>query len=270
MIDEGWNGFRLELAAAKLGAPDSRRLKNRLVMDRRIQGVVFEPCGVLYDDSAWRRWLWQLVSRMGLSSHYTSLFRVWDCEFQEAVWSGQLDLWSALSQFLRSAGMSQPDIDEVIAASRAKFRRFEQDTRPFPDVRLTVRQLHARGIRIAVMAHARLGASKIRERLERVGIGKLVTHVFSQPVSSPRCEPGETMLKQASLKSLPGSPYDWAFVGRQQAGLDLARRQGLLTVAFNYDPDALADVYIEQFNQLGQLLNLQGSPETGLPPAKAA
>ena len=56
--------------------------------------------------------------------------RVWDCEFQEAVWSGQLDLWTALGQFLRSAGMSRPDIDEVIA-----FRTYdslcEREGRPF-------------------------------------------------------------------------------------------------------------------------------------------
>jgi alkanesulfonate monooxygenase SsuD/methylene tetrahydromethanopterin reductase-like flavin-dependent oxidoreductase (luciferase family) len=74
----------------------------------------------------------------------------------------------------------------------------------------------------------------------------------------------------ASLESLPGPAGNWAFVGRQQAGLDLAHRLGLLTVAFNYDPDAVADVYIEQFNQLAQHLKRQGSPEIGSQPAKAA
>jgi phosphoglycolate phosphatase-like HAD superfamily hydrolase len=230
--------------------------------------VVFEPCGVLYDDFAWRRWLWQLATRMGLSSHYAPFFRVWDCEFQEDVWSGQLDLWTALRQFLLSAGMSRPDIDEVIAASRAKFRRFDQETRPFPDVQSTVRQLHAKGIQIAVIAYARLGATKIRERLDRVGIGKLVTRVLSQQDEAACTVSTESY--QATLEALPGPTCNWAFVGRQQAGLDLAHRRGLLTVAFNYDADISADIYIEQFSQLAQLLDWQATPEPGYLSAKAA
>ncbi|HJN09499.1 MAG TPA: HAD hydrolase-like protein [Pirellulaceae bacterium] len=267
MTDEGWNGIRLELAAIELGGPENRR-SSHVRLGCEIQGVVFEPCGVLYDDSAWRRWLWQLATRMGLSSHYTPFFRVWECEFQEDVWSGRLDLWAALSQFLRSAGMSRPDIDEVIAASRAKFRRFDQETRPFPDVRSTVRQLHTSGIQIAVIVRARLGATKIRQRLDQVGIGKLVTRVLSQQGEAAHMESAEWY--QATLEALPGPARNWAFVGRQQAGLDVAHSLGLLTVALNHDADAAADIYIEQFSQLGQLLQRQGSAETAYSSAKAA
>jgi len=267
MFDERWNGFRLELVAIDLGEPEDRRA-SLVPLGCKIQGVVFEPCGVLYDDSAWRRWLWQLAARMGMSSHYTPFFRVWDCEFQEAVWSGQLDLWTALGQFLRSAGMSRPDIDEVIAASRGKFRRFDQDMRPFPDVRRTVQKLHTNGIQLAVIAHSRVGATKIRERLDQIGIHKQVTRVLSH--GNEGTEAATADWQQASLQALPGAAGNWAFVGRQQTGLDLARRQGLLTVAFNHDADAVADMYIEQFSQLGQLLNHQQSPETGYSPAKAA
>lgn len=267
MYDERWNGFRLELPAIDLGVAEDRRSSLAPLGDQ-IQGVVFEPSDVLYDDSAWRRWLWQLAARMGMSSHYTPFFRVWDCEFQQAVSSGQLDLWTALAHFLRSAGMSGPNIDEVIAASRAKFRRFDQDTRPFPDVRRTVRQLHASGIQIAVMPHARLAAAKIRERLDHIGIGNLVTRVLS---TQHDAAPTDLIdWQETLLATLPGSPSRWAFVGRWQAGLDLARRLGLVTVAFNHDADAVADVYLEQFSELVQLLNCNGSPETGYAPAKAA
>jgi len=230
--------------------------------------VVFEPCDVLYDDSAWRRWFWQLAARMGLSSHYTPFFRAWDCEFQEAVWAGQLDLFQALAQFLRSAGMSAPDIDEVIAASRAKFRRFDQDTRPFPDVHRTVRKLRDEGIQIAVMPNSRMDGTQIRARLDRVGIGRLVTRILSSQDDAASADQADW--QQAMLADLPGSAGDWAFVARRQVGLDLAHRLGLLTVAFNHDADAVADVYIEQFSQLGQLLHRRGSPETAYPAAKAA
>lgn len=267
MDDKRWKGLRLESAAMEPGGSQNCR-SSRAPADCKIQGVVFEPCGVLYDDSAWRLWLWQLTCRMGLSSHYAPFFRVWDCEFQEAVWSGQLDMWTALGRFLRSAGMPQPGVDEVIAASRAKFRRFNQDTRPFPDVRRTVWSLYASGIQIMVMPHHPLGAKKTHERLDQIGIGKLVTRVLSHPD-----EGGPVKLiewQRGSLAALPGPAGNWAFVGRQQAGLKLARRMGLLTVAFNHDADAVADVYIEQFAELAPLLDCQTPSGTGDSPAKAA
>jgi hypothetical protein len=72
------------------------------------------------------------------------------------------------------------------------------------------------------------------------------------------------------LEALPGPARNWAFVGRQQAGLDVAHSLGLLTVALNHDADAAANIYIEQFSQLGQLLQRQGSAETAYSSAKAA
>ncbi len=267
MIDLGWNGFRLEQAANELGGADACRA-SLTSWATRIQGVVFEPCGVLYDDSAWRRWLWQLAARMGLCCQYTPFFRVWECEFQDAVWSGETDFWQALAAFLRSAGMSRPDIDEVIAASRGKFRRFEQDTRLFPDVQWTLHQLRAGGIELAAITHQRVGETKVGERLNQVGIEKLVTRVLSRQSAEPSTRLADW--QQRSLEALPGAAAGWAFVGRRQAGLSLARQMGLLTVAFNHDADADAEVYIEQFSQLAQLLDQASGRDHGYSPAKAA
>jgi len=267
MIDERWNGFRLEFVAIDIGAADVQR-DSHVPWDCKIQGVVFEPCGVLYDDSAWRHWLWQLLARMGLSSHYTPFFRVWDCEFQEDVWSGRLDLWTALDRFLRSAGMTRPDVDEVVAASRAKIRGFEQDMRPFPDVRATIRQLHADGVQIAVMAPAGLGAGKIREQLDQIGIRDFQSRVLSQFANPATSE--TVTWQQAALESLPGPTASWAYVGRRQSCLDVARRSGLLTVAFNHDSDVVADVYIDQFSQLGGLIEPPGQSDSDFQSAKAA
>jgi hypothetical protein len=103
--------------------------------------------------------------------------------------------------------------------------------------------------------------------LDRIGIGKLVTRVLSQ--QAPTCTDSAESY-QAALEALPGLASNWAFVGRQQAGLDLAHRQGLLTVAFNHDADVSADIYIEQFSQLAELLDWQATSEPASLPAKAA
>jgi len=80
----------------------------------------------------------------------------------------------------------------------------------------------------------------------------------------------------SSFGGLGRSPLKLGIRGQAESGLELAHRLGLLTVAFNHDADAAADIYIEQFSQLGQLLDWQGhldrqgSPEAGYSSAKAA
>ena len=61
-----------------------------------VAAVWFDVCGVLYDDTAWRRWLLQLLSRMGLHTHYVSFYRVWDCEYRDDVAWGRLAYWDAM------------------------------------------------------------------------------------------------------------------------------------------------------------------------------
>ncbi len=102
-----------------------------LKIDRRqqIDHVVLDMCGVLYDDSEWKRWLLGLVTRMGLHTHYAPFFRLWDREFQRDIWCGRRDFWSAYGAFLLAAGLSPAQIDEVAAATRAKLRLFDDRIR---------------------------------------------------------------------------------------------------------------------------------------------
>jgi phosphoglycolate phosphatase-like HAD superfamily hydrolase len=45
-----------------------------------------------------------------------------------------------------------------------------------------------------------------------------------------------------------------AYVGRDPTDLAAASRAGLLAIAFNYDADAVADFYLDQFDQLAALV----------------
>ena len=57
-----------------------------------IQGWIFELNGVLYDGTAWRRWLLQLLSKRGLHTHYDVFFRHWDLEFASQIQSWEMDV----------------------------------------------------------------------------------------------------------------------------------------------------------------------------------
>ena len=109
------------------GLADSRcrvgRRSSRLELLRRLRdpapsvaGLLLDVGGVLYDDTVWLRWLLKLVTRLGLHTHYTPFFRVWQREYLQRITCGELEYWQALRLFLRSAGLSHGQIDEVEAA----------------------------------------------------------------------------------------------------------------------------------------------------------
>ena len=132
------NGTHFPLAEnpAQSGQLHSRAKHRPTAM---IREVLFDLGGILYDDSAWRRWLLQLLGRMGLHTHYVSFYRVWDCEFQPEVWSGRSGFWPALKRFLVATGLTCGQAAEIEAGCRARFRNFEQDIRPFPSVAETLK-----------------------------------------------------------------------------------------------------------------------------------
>ena len=216
-----------------------------------IRHVLLDLGGILYDDTAWRRWLFHLVAYVGLHTHYTSFFRVWDCEFQQDVWNGQCSFWQALKRFLIAAGLSPAQTQEIEAACRARFRQFEHDVRPFPSVAETLEQILAAGCWVTVISHQPLSTQQISMRLTELGL--------SGHMSAVRCAGADISCGTEVFRRLVrrcGTAQETAYVGRGATQLSAAHRSQLRTVAFNYEPDARADYYIEQFDQLPEVLNL--------------
>ena len=73
--------------------------------------LLLELCGVLYDDSCWRRWMLQLLTRMGLQTHYAAFFQVWEQEHFNRVCAGEVGYWEAMRSLLRSVGLPPGRVD---------------------------------------------------------------------------------------------------------------------------------------------------------------
>jgi phosphoglycolate phosphatase-like HAD superfamily hydrolase len=223
-----------------------------------IEAVFFDLCGVLYDDTIWRRWLFQLLSRMGLHTHYTLFFRLWDREYQDDVLWGRLSYWDALRRFLLSAGLSRGQVDEVEAAGRARLREFEQDLRPFPQVRSAVAHLAARGIRLGIACAAPFTADALAAKLERLRLRPWFPTVLSAQDLPPGATRRERFQAVVNIAETPAAHI--AYVGRIGEELRAAAHVGLLTIAFNQETDAIADMYLDQFDQLPHLLLSSAPP----------
>jgi HAD superfamily hydrolase (TIGR01509 family) len=218
-------------------------------------GVLFDMCNILFDDTVWRRWVLQLLGKMGLTTNYFSFFRLWDRDFLADVHTGRREFREAFESFLRCVGLSAGQIDEVEAASHARRRHLEKHARPLPGVRNTLWRLHQAGFVMGLLCDSEHPTAELRGQMQRFGIEKLFPTLVSS-IDLRHCMPApEIYLSAVKLMNLP--PEQVAFVGHDRVELAGAAAVGMTTIAFNFDSDAQADVHITRFEELIEVL---GSP----------
>ena len=112
-------------------------------LPRPVCGLLFDAGDVLYDDTVWRRWLLQVLARLGLHTNYRSFYHVWKHDFLDDVHRGRREFCEAFQAFLLSVGLSRAQVDEVESACQAKRNQWEASARPLPGVKSTLTKLQA-------------------------------------------------------------------------------------------------------------------------------
>jgi HAD superfamily hydrolase (TIGR01509 family) len=213
-----------------------------------VQGLLFDMGDVLYDATIWRRWLVQLLGRMGRPTHYQTFFHVWDSEYLVDVHCGRREYQEAFTAFLLAQGLSRGWIDEIEAASQAKRRELAETLRPLPGVRSTVVRLHAAGLALGVLSDSESPAAVLEERLSHMGMAGCFAAVVSS-FDIGRAKP-DPQCYAAALEAMHLTAEQAAFVAHDADELRGAAEIGMPTIAFNYETDARADLYIERFEEL--------------------
>ena len=218
---------------------------------RPIRGLLLDLGDVIHDTTVWRRWLVRMLARTGLlgpRADYKEFYRVWDREYLGDVHRGRREFCEAFRAFLASLGLTGAQIDEVELACQTRRRLLDADAQPLPGVRATLARLDEAGIVLGVLTDSEYPASVLEEQLERFGLGGIFVSVISS------LDMGQTTPEPAgylrSLRAMKLRADEAAFVGHDAAGLSGAAELGMHTIAFNYDPDATADVYLARFEEL--------------------
>lgn len=216
------------------------------------QCVLFASCGVLYDDTAWKRWLFQLVGRFGLRSNYASFFRAWQHDYDRQ--RAEQGDWPALRDYLHSVGLSAAQLDELEAAVKPKLREFDSSLHTWPGVARTLAKLAARKLHLAITSPA--SAEGLAAELDKLQLSESFhsRHAGLADVGQSRFR-FTTILGQIGYQ-----PQAAVFVGSDSTDLAAAHQAGLVTIAFNPAADASADFYLEQFDQLLMLLPVPQPP----------
>lgn len=211
-------------------------------------GLLFDMGGVLYDETTWRRWLLRVLRQLGISRDYRGFFRVWDRDFQMAVYRGECTFCDAFRKFLHSVGLTEAQSVEVEASCRAQRRMYDAGLRVLPGVKSTLGRLQQLGFVLAAVTNSEHPAEVLRQRLAQLGLEFTFTAVISS--SDLRRTKPDPACYQAALDAMQLPAGQVAFVGHDAAELAGAAAVGMATVACNFDPDAQADVFIARFEEL--------------------
>lgn len=238
------------------GAGDGPKITTKSSRPYQLAGVVMEFAGVLYDDTAWQRWLLQQLARIGLQTQYGPFFQVFERDYLPAVHCGR-DYWDALREFLVASGLTRGQIDEVEVAGLPRYRQFEEGIRPLPGVASTLSQLAAFNVPAVVLSNTQYTAAELERRLRKMGLADRFVAVLSSRESGHRM-PDEASY-EAALTAIRLPPRAVAFVGKNEYELKGAARAGMTTVAINHEPGTRADILIDRFDQLLRAVCLQSS-----------
>ena len=213
-----------------------------------LQGLIFDMAEVLYDATAWRRWLLQLLSRLGVQADYRTFYQAWDRDYLIEVQCGRREFNEAFKAFLLAAGLTSGQVDEIEAACRIRRLEFERDARPFPCVAAALRRLTDDGLSLVVSTNAACPATDLQAMLDRWGIGGRFAAVWSS-FDLQAAMPASVCF-QSALDSLKLSARRAAYIGHDSRSLKGAAQFGLKTIAINHAADARADLFVGGFGEL--------------------
>jgi FMN phosphatase YigB (HAD superfamily) len=235
--------------------PDGARVYS-VAEDTRQQApptaVLFACENVLYDATVWERWLVRLLRHVHVQIDQESFSKHWGQEFLPEIHCGRREFDEAFRDYLRQLGLARGLIDEVAAASQGRRHEFLREARPLPSIRQTVIALAQQGLALGLLADSDLSAADLEQHLTRLGFGGRFQFLLSSiELGHTKCDSDGY---RAAAVRFGRSAERIAFVGSHAHHLGAAARLGMPTIAFNYDDQARADLYLRQFDELVAIL----------------
>ena len=249
-----WDGFLLPFTMGAAALRPANEPRQSVRAPRPVCGLLLDAGNILYDDTAWRRWLLRLLMRLGLRTKYGPFFRVFDRDYLDSVYRGLQPFSDAIDAFLASAGLTAGQAEEVRHALDSYRLHSDENHRPLIGVRQTISQLHSSGVKLGVLCNSEHSGETLRQWLaDLLGDSPWAAVISSRDLGRTMPDPA---CYAAALRALHLSVAEVAFVGHDAWELRGAAAQGLSTFAFNSDRDAQADVYLQRFEDLIELTRI--------------
>ena len=192
------------------------------------------------------------LSRRGKDVTYPQLVVAWE-GFLVDVYKGQAEYWDAFSKLMQHFGVAQAEIPEIVQLAKEKGQAVQLERTPMPQVPETLRQLHEAGIILVALSDTESGETGVRKILDQLGIQQYFTAVaasFDIGHAKPEPEAFDYAIKATGVPKA-----ECGFIAHDIDELEGAQQHDLFAIGYNYHPDAPADIFIENFSELLNLID---------------
>jgi len=164
---------------------------------------------------------------------------------KDLAFSGQMGRHDFYEQVLRLYGLTDP---QTISAGVDAMKMDDYSVEILDGVPDTIIQLKQKGYILGIITDTAMPFSKKLNWFDQYGFG----HVWDSVISSKELgvRKPSPVLYETAIAQVGIAPDEAVFVGHKTSELQGARDVGMKTIAFNYEVDAVADVYLEKFSDL--------------------
>ncbi len=212
----------------------------------KVKAIFFDAGDILYYRPQRDLHLNEFLS--GHKIHPAVNFEVERKRIKDLAFSGQMKRHDYYRELIRLYGITDP---QAIEEGMKAISRDDDTVAIFEGVPETIHALKAMGFILGIITDTAMPFTRKLNWFEEHGFGRVWDVVISSKEIGAR-KPAPSMYEEAILQT--GLKAEEAvFVGHKTHELEGARAIGFKTIAFNYDADAPADVYIDNFGDLLKL-----------------
>jgi len=222
-----------------------------------MKAIFFDANGILYyrEKDKKNYYLKQFLRKYKISKPLEEVFTPEMEEIHDSALRGQITQNDYLNKILESFGVRD---SSGLKEGQEAIRKDHGNITLFPMVNYTLETLKKRGFLIGIITDAEVDKSIKLAWFKEKGLN-VSWDAYANSMELKTRKPDLRMFRFA-LEEAGVKKEEAMFVGHEAKEINAAKRAGLQTIAFNYDPDIEVDYYIDKFKDLLSL-PLLGNPE---------
>ncbi len=217
--------------------------KKSTTTERKIKAIFFDAGDILYYRPEKEKHLKAYLSDKILRPAQ-------NCEaertrLKDLAFSGQIKRHEYYEKLIRLYGINDP---RQILEGMEAIQQDDDTVAIVEGVPETINQLKGKGFILGIITDTAMHFSRKLSWFDQHGFGCVWDVVISSKEMGVR-KPDPIMYEEA-IRQTGIHPGEAVFVGHKAYELEGARSVGMKTIAFNYEKNAIADAYIDSFNEL--------------------
>ena len=215
-------------------------------------GLILDANDLLYDSTIWNRWLFRLMCRFGLETSFDAFHEIWKSDYLAEVNIGREDRWDVTNRFLRSLGLGEGEVFEVLAAAKPRWRKLQDAIMLYPTIRPSLAKLSSR-IRICIISNSAHSSDELTARFRRLGICAFVDSIVTS-IDVSRQLPAKECYEQA-LEAINANALDVYFVSCHARHLAAAKSLEMASIGIGTECEGITNY--DRFDQFANRLDAE-------------